>query len=336
MKTKILALFLLVILFTGCSQNPKALSLDNANAFLYETTRENATLTQKDVELFQEFCPIFVIEQKDKLYNRIGEPKIKRGPQNKLEAFVDPAFHTIYVQKRDFFTQKGQYTNLIYRVHFEKVPYGLRPFQITAGKNVGLLVIITLNEKKLPVLITSVHTCGCYISMIPTNYTPPDFFPSDWKETPKVRYGERYPAMICYPSPLQGNVHPVFFLRHATHRVSDIYVESTTLIEKQYPTVGMTMVPMESLDDLPIQGEDKTLSFYYQDLSKGFVRNSLKPFEFLFISWWAFDPNVGNDKKYAPSSELRKQFYTSLNPAYWRESDLWNFPIAAKFWGWEL
>ena len=74
----------------------------------------------------------------------MGQPKIKRGPQKKLDAFVDPSSHPIYVQKVNFVTKKGEYTNPIYRVHFEKVPYGLRPFQITAGKNVGLLVIINI------------------------------------------------------------------------------------------------------------------------------------------------------------------------------------------------
>ncbi|MCB1115296.1 MAG: hypothetical protein KDK71_02405 [Chlamydiia bacterium] len=320
---------------SGCYQEPRTLTLDHAEAYVYSSQSSTQTVNQTNQDLFEKYSPIFVVEENNKPYNRIGAPKIRRGPQKKLEAYVDPAQHPIFVQKVIFTTKKDSYTNLIYRVHFEKVPYGLRPFQITAGKNVGLLVIVTLNSNQEPVLITSVHTCGCYISMVPTNFLRPDAFPLKWKEEPKYRYGEKHPGMLHFPSTGEG-YHPVFYLRTQTHRVTDIFVEKKEKIHAQYHPVGMPSTPIQLLDKLPVEGEDSSLSFYYQDLSKGFVKNSLKPFEFLIISWWAFDPNVGNDKKYAPASELHKRFYTSLNPAYWQESDLWNFPVAAKFWGWEL
>lgn len=336
MKALIFSCIAMVLILSGCSTEPKALSLDQAEAYLYTLPKERTSAEQEDLSLFEKYCPVFVVEKHQEPYNKIGEPKIKRGPQQKLEAYVDPSSHPIYVQKVQFVTQKGTYTNLIYRVHFEKVPYGLFPFQITAGKNVGLLVIITLDAHEMPILVTSVHTCGCYISMIPTNYLPRSAFPFGWKGEPKVRYGERSPAMIHYPCPMEEGAHPVFFLRDKTHRVTDVYVEKTSKVQAQYQVAKMPLVPMDSLDNLPIEGEDKTLSFYYQELNEGFVRDCLKPFEFLFISWWAFDPNVGVDKKYTSANQLRKRFYTSLNPAYWRESDLWNFPVAARFWGWEL
>lgn len=333
---RVIVLISTMLLLTGCYHEPKTLYLDSASAYIYEPPKQMVSETQDDLALFEKFCPIFVVEKNEKPYNKIGQPKIKRGPQKKLEAFVDPSSHPIYVQKVNFVTKKGEYTNLIYRVHFEKVPYGLRPFQVTAGKNVGLLVIITLNSQQLPILVTSVHTCGCYISMIPTNHLSPDAFPRNWKDEPTYRYGEKYPAMVDYPCPMKEGAHPVFFLRNQTHRVTDVYVENTSKVRAQYNTAQMPLVQMNSLEDLPIEGEDKTLSFYYDELNKGYVRNSLKPFEFLMISWWAFDPNVGCDKRYAPANQLMKRFYTSLNPAYWRESDLWNFPVAARFWGWEL
>lgn len=333
---KIVAVLLVASALTGCYREPRTLSLDHSGAYIYTENAPSGKISENDQELFEQFSPVFVVEEDQKSFNKIGQPKIKRGPQDKLEAVVDPSAHPIFVQKTTFVTKKGHYTNLVYRVHFEKVPYGLMPLQVTAGKNVGLLVIITLDQNQMPVLVTSVHTCGCYISMVPTNYLPLDSFPRDWKDRPLYRYGEKYPAMLHYPCPLEKGAHPVFFLRSKTHRVADIFVEKIAKVQAQYHPQKMEITPMCQLDSLPIEGEEGKLSFYYNDLSKGYVRNSLKPFEFLIMSWWAFDLNVGNDKKYAPARELHKRFYTSLNPAYWVESDLWNFPVAAKFWGWEL
>lgn len=348
MKRCLVLLSLLTLfLLSGCNQKPSALSLDNASAFICEKPIERDAIPPEDLSLFEKFCPVFVIEDNRKGYNRVGKPKIKRGPQKKLEAYVDPSSHPIYVQRVNFVTAKGKYTNLIYRVHFQKVPFGLIPFQLTVGKNAGLLIIVTLNCHQKPVLITSVNTCGCFVVITPTNYLGCDCFPPNWKSKPTYRQESQKGcgrvldkskciSMVYYPDPIDESYHPVFFLQSKTHRVTDLFVEKKSKIQAQYNVASMPLTPMQTLDHLPIEGEKETLSFYYTELSKGFVRDSLKPFELLFMSWWAFDPNVGVDKKYAPANQLTRRFYTSLNPAYWKESDLWNFPVAARFYGWEL
>lgn len=325
-----------IFLFTSCAHEPKSLSLDQSRAYVGSTLVSSTQFktSEESQELFTKYCPIFVIEDENKSYNKIGEPKIKRVVQDKLEAYVDPTSAKIYTQKRTFMTERGTYTNLIYRVHFEKVPYMLMPFHVAAGKNVGLLVVVTLNNKNLPVLITTVHTCGCYISIIPTNHLEKGAFPINWKSEPKYRYGEKLAGILNYPE--GEGYHPTIYLRKQTHRVSDVFIEEKNHVKQKFDIVKMEMVPIEKLEHLKIVGEDEEASLYYTGLNKGYVRNALKPFEFLFISPWAFDMNVGVDKKYASSRELHSRFYTSLNVAYRQESDMWNFVRFLKFWGWNL
>lgn len=342
LELKELLCILCIFLFCSCAQEPKSLSLDQSRAYVGSTLvqsfpdEKKLTIDSDDKELFAKFAPVFVVEDDHEGYNKIGEPKIRRIAQKQLEAYVDPSSAKVYVQKRCFFTERGHYTNLIYRVHFEKIPFKTRPFHVGAGKNVGLLVVVTLNEKEEPVLVVTVHTCGCYISVIPTNYTPKGAFPTDWKPVPKYRYGEKHTPLLCYPMPMKEEYHPTVYLRTETHRVSDVFIRDVNQIDKQFDIVKMELIPMAQLEQLPVKGESEDASLYYSGLNKGFVRNALKPFEFLFMSWWAFDMNVGVDKKYASSEELRMRFYTSLNPAYRAESDMWNYGRFLKFWGWNL
>ena len=95
--------------------------------------------------------PLFLVHNIDETYNRIGRPSARLDDQGKEQIYVDTEHPAIYYLKRYFTTQKGNYTNLIYRVHFPKVPFSLIPFHLTAGKNVGLLVVITLDSVQRPV-----------------------------------------------------------------------------------------------------------------------------------------------------------------------------------------
>lgn len=342
---RILTLSLPFILFS-CSHEPSALSLDQSRAYIgstspisktFETsTGEKIQFEEGDEELFNEYAPVFVIENDHKNYNKIGEPKIRRIVQGKLEAYVDPSSSVMFAGKRQFFTESGTYTNLIYRVHFEKTPYSLTPFYLTAGKNIGIFAIVTLNDRKQPILFTMVNTCGCFISVVPTNYLQKSAFPKNWKPSPKFRYGERLTEMLYYSKPFDSSDRPTVYVRHASHRISDVFIQKLDVTKKQFDTVETNLFPIKRLDYLPIDGEKEEASFFYTGLNKGYVRDTYKPFEFLFISWWAFDMNVGVDKKYASSKELSMRFYTSLNPAYREQSDMWNFQRFLKFWGWNL
>lgn len=61
-----------------------------------------------------------------------------------------------------------------------------------------------------------------------------------------------------------------------------------------------------------------------------------EPLERLFMSWWAFDPLVGEDKEVGPAEQTGMTFYTSLK--FWarKASDIWDFPGFLKYWGWNF
>ncbi len=72
----------------------------------------------------------------------------------------------MYVEQASFSTTKDTYTNFIYRIHFPEVPFDWCNLNITTGKNPGLLIIYTVDPTDKLVLITTVHTCGCYLAFI--------------------------------------------------------------------------------------------------------------------------------------------------------------------------
>jgi hypothetical protein len=236
--------------------------------------------------------------------------------------------------KRRFRTEKATYTNLIYRVHFPKVPYSLIPFNLTAGKNVGLMVVVTFNTDNLPVLITTVHTCGCYKAIVPTQYLPDDALPENWTGKQLYVYGEKLPALLQYHavSTPQLMVH----VRPGVHRVMNLEVRDTQVLSAdRYRVVPMKTVPMEQLAALP--ANNGTTSFYHTGgILKGHVKGSVKPLETLFMSLISLDLFVGTDKAYADAAETGNPFYTSLKP--WRrdDSDMWNFSNFLSYWGWRL
>ena len=129
---------------------------------------ELAYRLEKNKTLLERYTPVFVVENPREQYNRIGTVKA-RYRNEREELYIQPDQAIIYAEERVFRTDQGQYTNLIYRIHFEQVPSGIWPLYLGAGENVGLLVIITLNEQHQPILSSIVHTCGCYLAFIPTS-----------------------------------------------------------------------------------------------------------------------------------------------------------------------
>ena len=97
--------------------------------------------------LLSRHSPLFTIENPEDRFNLIGTPTARITENGEEEIFVDYSIPTIYTEMRNFQTIRGPYTNLIYRIHFEKVPFGLMPFHVGQGKNVGLIAIVTLNSK---------------------------------------------------------------------------------------------------------------------------------------------------------------------------------------------
>lgn len=284
---------------------------------------------------FGQFAPVFVHENDAQLHNRIGHAVARKDHNGDIRIAIDPAAPKFYVQQTRFEGERGKYKNLIYRIHFQRVPHSLIPFHLTAGKNGGILFIVTVNVENQPVLYTTVHTCGCYLAFIPTSYLPKAAFPEKWPEHEQNVYAEQLPAHLSFNTQDRQELYPVIRLKDGTHRVKDIELLSMGEITNLYRTITTPLESMTALKRIPI--EDKTISFYNtKGFKQGYVRNTVKPWELLLMSWWVLDLNVGIDKEYGDSEQTGTVFYTSLKPWNRRASDMWHFAEFLKFWGWRL
>jgi hypothetical protein len=283
----------------------------------------------------ESWAPAFVVYGHAARYNRIGRPTARKEPDGNQSIFIDPQRPTVYFLRRTFTTEKATYTNLIYRVHFPKIPFSLIPFNLSTGKNVGLIVVVTLNADNLPVLVTTVHTCGCYKAIIPTQYLPREDFPADWSGQGVDVYGEHLPALLKFEGIRTPQI--LVYLRPDVHRVMDLGVRDLQdLSADPFRTIPMKVEPLDRLEHLPMQNSET--SFYYPDgvLMKGHVKGALKPWETLLLSFISLDPFVGTDKDYADTAQTGTPFYTSLKPWRREDSNMWYFGRFLHYWGWRL
>jgi hypothetical protein len=322
---KMLLLLLYVLVWAGCAHY---LPLpDESRLHVYVAEASDTSLTGR-------WAPAFLAYDYAEAYNRIGRPVVERETGRSENIVVDVGQPAVYTMTRSFMTEKGQYTNLIYRVHFPGVPFSLIPFNLTTGKNVGLLVVVTLDQGNRPVLVTSVHSCGCYLAIVPTDFLPADALPVDWADASLEVYGERLPNRLDYSKKEKPTL--LVHLRPGVHRVMDLeIVPARRLAAAPYAVVSMDMAPMDELLRLPTDGE--TISFYHEDgILKGHVKGAVKPLETLFLSVISLDLFVGTDKIYADPEVWGNRFYTSLKPWRREDSDMWDFARFLQFWGWRL
>jgi len=224
---------------------------------------------------------------------------------------------------------------LIYRVHFPKVPFSLIPFYLSAGSNVGLLVVITLDSAQRPVLVTTVGTCGCYLAIVPTSFLPDDALPVKWQDKPLDIYGEILPARLSYPN--RNNSKLLIHIRPGVHRVMDLEVmdEKNIKASPLFTIIPAPLRPIRELEQIPLDGITTSL-YHNTGVLKGHVKGSIKPWESIFLSLLSLDVFVGTDKAYGDSKETGNPFYTSLKPWNRKASDMWDFEAFLKFWGWRL
>ena len=318
---------ILIVLATGCASYRQTGQPTPETHWAY--------LPSHGQDLFARFAPIVIPDMPQHQYNRIGKVAARLDEQGREELYVDPGTAVYYVQQQMFHAQHGRYTNLIYRLHFERVPYSLIPFHLTAGKNGGLFIIVTLNQAQQPVLISTVHTCGCYLAFLPTSYLPDDALPEDWVGILQSVYGEQLPRQLRFPAEFDPDYHPVIYLRSGTHRVMDVKIDMPQRLAHNHRILPVEIEPMSKLKHIPLDGG--TTSFYATEgIRKGYVKNTYKPFEFLLMSWWALDIHIGVDKELGDSREVGTVFYTSLKPWNRETSDMWHFADFLAFWGWRL
>jgi len=317
----ILGLVLLVL--SACSTAPIRLTPENSLAYKVSGAGRLA-----------ERAPLFVIENPEHDYNRIGSPILENEIGTNRVVSIDPNVPQIFVEERSWQGRRGRYTNLLYRVHFSEVPSSFLPFYLTSGKNVGLFVIVTLDERDLPILVTSLHTCGCYLAFVPTSFLDPASLPDNWNSKEQYIYGETLPGKLVYngdPALSQFQI----LLRDGVHRVMAIRLADAAE-GMHYPQETATLQPMESLLHLSAS-DGQTFSFFETNGSrKDYVHGSQKIRERLLISWWAFDWRVGEDKRLGRDTDDGPVFYTSLKPWARTASDLRDFPTFLSYWGWKL
>ncbi len=299
---------------------------------LRETDRVYVAQDIKD-EPVSRFSPVFLAYDYPEEHNRIGQPVVSDSEGARIH--VNTEVPTIYYAITEFRTRKSIYTNYVYRVHFPEIPFSLVPFHLTSGKNVGLMVVVTVDKGTRPVLVTTVHTCGCYASIVPTSYLSPDALPEDWEEEPLNVYGETLPFRLEYAG--KKNPRVLVHLRPGVHRVMNMEVIEAKTLSRAVgvENVSAKLLPMELLETLSVNGE--TTSLYYKDgLRKGHVKGSIKYWESILMSLISLDLFVGMDKAYSDTEVTGNPFYTSLKPWNRKASDMWNFAGFLEFWGWRL
>lgn len=285
---------------------------------------------ESDGTLATRLAPVFVVQNIEERHNRIGTVRAM-GTSKKEAVVVDPEAPAVYAGLHTFATGKGDYTNLVYRVHFLEQPFSLIPFHLGAGKHVGVLVVLTLDTSRQVVLVTTANTCGCYAISVPTAALPEEAFPDRWPVESLTVYGERLPAHL--PKIGADDILQVV-VRPEVHRVMDLRVVPGATLG-----TGRVAAPVHSLDalnSLPL-ADGTTTSFYHDTWPlTGHVKGAIKPWETLLLSLVSLDLFVGMDKEYGDSKESGNPFYTSLKPWNRRASDMNDFAAYLRFNGWRL
>jgi len=324
----VLVILLIVFLLGGCGVHSGR-----------QPPEEMLAYTPRGEDRLAKYSPIVVVEYPEYEYNRIGSPEVDSsgngGNGSDRRVAINPDVPVFFTEERSWQGKLGTYTNLIYRLHFSEVPFSLIPFHLTAGRNVGLLVIITINAKNQPVLVTTLHTCGCYLAFIPTSFLAPEAFPADWNMEDQWVFGEKLPGHLYYTG--QPELQKIFiYVRDGVHRVMDLQLNDPAMKKGQYRTAVPALQPLVALSRLQAT-EGTSVSFFETEGERnGYVRDSQKIWERLMISWWALDWRVGEDKRFGRNTTDGPIFYTSLKPWARRASDLRDFAMFLEYWGWHL
>ena len=324
--TALLALSFAWLILTGCAATPTHQPHD-APMTIFGAVADGGR--------FAGHAPLIVPENPARDYNRVGRAAARLDGRQREEIYIAPNDPVYYVRHQQFSTARGTFSNLIYRIHFPRVPHRLVPFHITAGRNGGLFVIVTLDPQQRPLLLTTVHTCGCYLAFAPTSYMPDDAYPDQWPESQQRVYGETLPARLRLPAQWDPALRPLIRLREGTHRVAAIEFVSIHQAQNQPAFTAVTLEPLSSLHQLPL-ANGTTSFFHTEGHRRGYVKNASKPWERMLMGWWTLDINVGVDKRLGNPQETGRIFYTSLKPWARQRSNLWHFADFLSYWGWRL
>jgi len=305
---------------TACVGIPKPALMESARVYLPEP----------DDHLLNRFAPVFWIENYQTAYNRPGAVQAR----SQDDIVINPDTPAMYVEQRQFETAGGEYTNLLYRVHFREIPDGFSPYYLGAGKNIGLFVVVTLDANGQPLLITTVHTCGCYLAFIPTSNLPLTARPPSWNTDRQSVYGENLPGLLDYGTTPPDQLRVQLRIRPDTHRVMDLWLDPAAASPE--PWVRIPLHPLEELKHLPLKSGGTTSFYETKGCRAGHVKGSFKSRERLFMSWWTLAWTIGQDKYLGTDKNDGPVFYTSLLPWARKASDMRDFASFLRYWGWNL
>ena len=307
------------LLLPGCATRPTTQEVVD----LHYTSHDEASRLGR-------YAPVIVPHETHLTHNQIGRAAARFDHKGNEEIYIATDQPVFYTSEQTFTSKSGRsYHNLYYRFHFTHVPHP----RLTAGRNVGLYVVITLNEQQQPLLITTVHSCGCYLTFIPTSYLPTSAYPDDWDITSQQVYGEQLPGRLDYPADFNTDWRPLIQLRSNNHRVMNVKLTSFSSLAETLTPVEIK--PVETLERLPL-GDGHTSLYHNDGRHQGYVKGSFKPWELLLMSWWAFDFHIGRDKQLGDPAETGTVFYTSLKPWARDESNMWFFADFLDYWGWRF
>ncbi|MBI2424107.1 MAG: hypothetical protein HYV27_14850 [Candidatus Hydrogenedentes bacterium] len=300
-----------------------------------EGQETRAYVVGQEESLLARYAPVFVVDANDLSYNAIGTPKANKNKRGKETVYIDPAEPAVYGGVHTFETSKGTYTNLFYRVHFERSPFTWAPFNASAGHNVGFFTVITLGPGEKPYYVNTVQSCGCYHAVTPTNLLPADQFPAGWDQSGFENYGEHVPGILNYPEDGNGGVRLAVFLRSGVHRARDLQMLPMANIERDYDPIVAPLRPLEDLKHLPVAGGGETSLYYTKGYKRGLVKGAYKPWETVLFGLWTGDAHVGQDREYGTKDETGRLFYTTLSRSKKKASDMSDYAGFLELNGWK-
>lgn len=258
--------------------------------------------------LLARFAPAFVVEEGTAEWNRIGTPALHRRAGVEW-ACVDPARPALYAERRAEEVGGRELWQLVYRVHFDQLAFTAREV-FSLHRNAGLLVLVTVDRAgEVPLLVTTVHTCGCWLGVVPTEALDAAALPAGWPAGRQEVAGESLPARLAVPA--EGE-RIVVHLSTRSHRVRDLALGPGGSREH----VPLPLRRMDELHRLPIAGTaGETASFFHEaGYLRGYVRGAWAPLEGLTLGLLTLDPRLGMDRDFGDPDVTGARFFTALVP----------------------
>ncbi len=263
------------------------------------------------------FAPLWLAPGAEHAYNRIGTPiaalEHSRFGGDDVEIRIDPDQPTQFAAARAERVGGRDLLQLVYRVHFERIPWSWSWHFFEAHRHAGLLALVTLDAATLePLFVTTVHTCGCYRAVIPTTSLADAALPPAWPKDRQCVFGQSLPARLA--SPLPGSTRLLITLAPDSHRVIDVEVRGDRPAGIVRPTA---LADLDALRRLRAADGSEHSFYYARGPLKGHVKGAWNALEGLTLfGLVALDPTVGMDKEFGAPEHTGTPFYTSL--PFWR------------------